>query len=149
MPAYAVKHLVADHGPLSRTMKGVRSNPHAYTSKEPEASEAALGNDIYVIEVSAEPSGRRYALGYKYRAFEKYGPAGGGVWKGEFKFKVSATPCEPAVGVYFEAPVRIADAALCEWLGIKHPGMVEIPDHLAEMLEGLISEPANGARQFA
>lgn len=129
-------------------MKKVRANPYSYTSKEPEASEAALGNYIYVIEVLVEKAHRNYALGYKYRANKKYMRAGGGVWEGGFKFKNSATPCESAAGVYFEAPVSIEDAALCKWLATKQLGMAEIPVHLIEALERLISEPANDAIRF-
>jgi hypothetical protein len=86
VPAFAVKHMVEDHGLLARMMKDVRRTPHSYTSCEPEATQASLGNDIYVIEVRAEPkSARTFWLGYKYRAYEKYPPAGGGLWRGRLQ----------------------------------------------------------------
>ena len=73
MTAFAVKHVVGDLGPLSKVMRQVKKAPYSYTSNEPEATNAALGNDIYVIEVRAEPKGSRsYWLGYRFKAFEKY-----------------------------------------------------------------------------
>lgn len=149
MPAYAVKHIVSDHGPLSDIMKDVRKTPYSYTSKEPEATHAARGGDVYVIEVRAENGGRTYALGYMYRAQEKFSLAGGGRWKGEFKFKNSAVPGAGAHGVYFDSPVLIEHGALREWLASKQPGMAQIPSHLVPALDTLIADPFNGAKRFA
>jgi hypothetical protein len=148
MAAYVVKHLVAKHGPLSKSMKEVKKTPYSYTSKEPEASDAARGADVYVVEVHVEKSKRTYWLGYKYRAHEKVAPAGGGLWKGEFKFKNSASWGVPAVGVYFEPPVRIDDHAACEWLAEKQPGMAAAPATVVSALQSLIVNPTNGARPF-
>lgn len=149
MSAFAVKHVVADHGLLAKTMKDVRKTPYSFTSKEPEASAAARGGDVYVIEVVSEAGTRSYALGYKYRAYERYAKPGGALWKDEFKFKNSAVPGEPAVGVYFDTPVLISDPALREWLATKLPAMAEIPAHLVAALELLVAEPANNAKQFS
>lgn len=149
MPAYAVKHMVEKHGPLSKIMKDVRRTPHSYTSKETEATDAARGGDVYVIEVRATGSRRTYALGYRYRAREKFALAGGRLWKDEFKFKNSAIPGAPADGVYFDEPVLIEDSALVEWLTGKQQGMEVTPLHLVSTLEELIANPANGARRFA
>ena len=150
MPAFAVKHIVGDLGPLSKVMKLVKKAPYAYTSNEPEATNAALGNDIYVIEVRAEPKGSRsYWLGYKFRAFEKYPPAGGGKWLEQFKFKNAARPCQQAEGSYFDAPIEIAESALTAWLREKQPGMVEIPAEFVPLLDSLLGDPANNARAFA
>ena len=69
LSAYAVKHIAHDHGPLASMMRDVRRGPFSFTSNEPEASDAALGNDIYVIEVRGEAKGpRSFWLGYKDRA---------------------------------------------------------------------------------
>lgn len=149
MPAYAVKHLVSDHGPLSRIMKDVKKTPYSYTSKEPEASEAAAGCFIYVIEVCVEKSIRTYRLGYKYRAYEKVRPAGGGLWKDEFKYKNSARWGEPATGVYFNEPVQIEDIEVCKWLAAKQPGMAEIPEPLVTALDAQIKKLGDVARLFA
>jgi hypothetical protein len=149
LSSFAVKHVVADHGALARTMKDVRKTPFSFTSKEPEASAAARGGDVYVIEVSAEGGTRTYALGYKYRAYERYAKPGGALWRDEFKFKNSAVPGEPAQGVYFDTPVVIDDAGLREWLATKLPSMAEIPAHLVTALEVMVAEPANNAKHFA
>ena len=108
MTAFAVKHIAGDLGPISKVMKQVKKAPYSYASNEPEATNAALGNDIYVFEVRAESKGLySYWLGYKFRAFEKYPPAGGGKWLEKFKFKNAAKACEQAEGSYFDAPVEI------------------------------------------
>jgi hypothetical protein len=149
VPAYAVKHLVDEWGPRSSTMKKVKKTPYSFTSKEPEATDAASGNFVYVIEVRMEKGARTYWLGYKYQAYEKVRPAGGGLWEGKFKFKNSAKFAEPATGRYFDGPVRLADAALCEWLGAKQPAMAEIPAELVAMIDAPFANPANEARSFA
>ncbi|HEV8691680.1 MAG TPA: hypothetical protein VGQ91_15370, partial [Ideonella sp.] len=114
------------------------------------ASNAALGGHIYVIEVRAEPKGvRSYWLGYKYRAFEKYPPAGGGKWLEQFKFKNAARPCEQAEGSYFDAPIEIVESRLTAWLGETRPGMAEIPSELVPALDSLLGDPANDAKAFA
>jgi len=149
MTAFAVKHVVGDLGPLSKMMKQVRKGPYSYTSNEPEATNAALGNYIYVIEVRAEPKGSRsYWLGYKFRAFEKYPPAGGGKWLEQFKFKNAARACEQAEGSYVDTPIEIVEARLTAWLGEKRPGMTEIPPELVPELDNLLGDPANNAKAF-
>ena len=148
MPAYAVKHLVSDHGPLSTIMKDVKKTPYSFTSKEPEATEAAAGRFIYVIEVRVEKGTRTYWLGYKYRAYEKVRPAGGSLWKGEFKYKNSARWGEPATGVYFDEPIQIEDLSVCEWLAAKQPGMAEIPEPLIIALDAQIERAGSDARSF-
>jgi len=150
MSAFAVKHIVGDIGPLSKVMKQVRKAPFSYASNEPEATNAALGNYIYVIEVRAEPKGlRSYWLGYKFRAFEKYPPAGGGKWLEQFKFKNAARGCEQADGSYFDAPIQVVEPRLTAWLGEKWPGMAEIPSELVSTLDSLLGDPANSAKAFA
>jgi hypothetical protein len=117
LSAYAVKHVAHDHGPLATTMKDVRRAPFSFTSNEPEASEAALGNDIYVIEVRGEAKGARsYWLGYKYRAYEKYPPAGNGLWRERFKYKNTGRPGERGEGFYFDVPIAITDPLVSAWL---------------------------------
>mgnify|MGYP000445102140 CR=1 FL=1 len=102
MSAYAVKHLAHDHGPLATTMKDVRRAPFSFTSHEPEASEAAQGNDVYVFEVRGEARGpRSYWLGYKYRAYEKYPPAGNGLWRERFKKIGIGAAALVLIGAYF------------------------------------------------
>jgi hypothetical protein len=149
VPAYAVKHLVDERGPLSKIMKRVKQTPYSLTSKEPEATDAAAGSFVYVIEVRVQGGLRTYWLGYRYRAFEKVRPAGGGLWEGKYKFKNSAQFAEPATGSYFDAPVRIEDSAFCEWLAAKQPGMAEIPPDLLLAVDAQFSNPANEARAFA
>ena len=137
MPAYAVKHLVADHGPLSKIMKDVKSTPYSYTSKKAEAIDAARGSDVYVIQVDVLGSKRSYSLGYKYRATERYRRAGGGLWEDEFEFKNSATPGVRAIGFYFDPPLPIDNATVRQWLAGKQPGMAKIPVAVLEELEAL------------
>ncbi|HWI81152.1 hypothetical protein [Ramlibacter sp.] len=150
MPAFAVKHIVEDQGLLTRIMKDVRRTPYSYASCEPEASDAALGNIVYVIEVRGEPkSPRSFWLGYKYRAFEKYPPAGGGLWRERFKFKNAARPMERAEGAYFDAPVEIENPQVTAWLREKAAVMAEMPEHLTSALDALLDDPARGAKRFA
>jgi hypothetical protein len=150
MPAFAVKHIVDHLGPLSKVMKQVKKAPYSYASNEPEATNAALGNDIYVIEVRAEPKGSSsFWLGYKFKAFEKYPPAGGGKWLERFSFKNAAKPCQQAEGCYFDAPIEIMEPRLAAWLGQKRPGMAEIPPELVPALDGLLVDPVNNAKAFA
>ncbi|MBS0345928.1 MAG: hypothetical protein JSR69_05645 [Proteobacteria bacterium] len=149
MPAFAVKHIEKNQGPLSSIMSEIKKTPYSYTSKYREASIASKGNFIYVIEVRAEKSGRSYWLGYKYKAFESFQCAGGALWKGEFKYKNSARPMSTAEGQYFNVPVRLFDVNLCVWLSSKQPGMAEIPSYLISALEGVLNDPANGAQPFA
>lgn len=149
MAAYAVKHIAEDHGPLTSIIKVVRKAPYSYTSKEPEASKAAFGNDIYVIEVRDErKSARSYWLGYKYRAYEKHLRAGGALWPGDFKFKNAGRPIALAEGAYFDSPVEITDPHLNEWLREKPQGMTEIPPHLVTALESVLGNPSHGAKAF-
>lgn len=150
MTSFAVKHIVAEFGPLSKLMRQVRKAPYSYTSNEPEASNAALGNFIYVIEVRAEAKGlRSYWLGYKYKAFEKYPPAGGGKWHDQFKFKNAARACEQPEGSYFDEPVEITEAQVNAWLREKPLGMAEIPEDLLLGLDSLLVNPDNPAKAFA
>lgn len=131
-------------------MKEVRRNPYVYTSKEAEAAAAANGGIVYVFEVCAsEKAGRTYALGYKYRAYEKLSRAGGQLWDGTFKYKVCATPNTPVAGVYFDEPAIIEDAELLSWLKDQTLGMAKIPSRMVATLEVLIADPANGAKPFA
>jgi hypothetical protein len=130
-------------------MKVVRKAPYSYTSKEPEASQAAYGNDIYVIEVRTEPrNARSYWLGYKYRAYEKHLRAGGALWPGDFKFKNAARPAMLAEGAYFDSPVEITDPDVKGWLRDKLPGMAEIPAQMVAPLEAILGNPAYGAKSF-
>lgn len=149
MPAFVVKHIAAEQGSLVANLKTIKKTPYSYTSKEPEASNAATGNDVYVIEVRVERTLRTYWLGYKYRAQEKFTPAGGGLWKKRFKFRNSSTPGTPAIGAYFESLVQVTDVAICDWLLAQTLGMAEIPSSLVSTLDALISNPANGAKKFA
>jgi hypothetical protein len=142
-----VKHIVEDQGPLLANLKTIRKLPHSYTSREPEASEAAAGGDVYVVEVRKEKAVRTYWLGYKYQAKEKYAPAGGGVWKGGFRFRNSATPGDRADGVYFEVLPQITDAALCQWLSTQNP-MAAIPQEQIDQLEAMIGHHADAAREY-
>ena len=148
MSAYAVKHIVEEQGPLLANLKTIRKTPYSYTSKEPEATDAALGSDIYVIEVRRESSLRTYWLGYKYRAKELFKPAGGGLWKDRYKYRNSAVPGDTAIGFYFEALTQIKDAPFCEWLSSLKPGMGKMPEDLVATLEAIIADPASGAKRF-
>lgn len=148
MPAFAVKHIVDTQGPLSRIMRQVRKSPHSYTSNEPEASMAANGGDVYVIEVRVEKAVRSFWLGYMYRAYEKYPPAGGGLWREKFKFKNAARPTRRAEGAYFEVPVEITDAETTDWLRGKTAGMAEMPETVAAALDALLDDPAHGAKGY-
>lgn len=130
-------------------MKDVKRKPHSFTSNDLEATNAANGNLVYVIEVRVEKGVRSYWTGYKYRAFEKVRPAGGGNWNGGFKFKNAAKFTEPATGAYFDSPVRIDDVAGCEWLAGKQPGMAEMPPGLVAFIDAQFADPANAARSFA
>ncbi|OYW35721.1 MAG: hypothetical protein B7Z35_14550 [Hydrogenophilales bacterium 12-61-10] len=143
MPAFAVKHLAYERGPLIKIMKRVKAQPYSFTSKEPEASNA-IGHYVFVIEVRKERGETTYWLGYKYRACDKVKPAGGGLWDSEFKFKNIAS--QPPDGAYFENPVQITDHRICNWLTTKQPGMAEIPPTLVPVLDELFP-PA--ARMFA
>lgn len=148
--AFAVKHVVEDHGLLARIMKDVRRTPYSYAVNDPEATEASLGSDVYVIEVRGEHKcPRSYWLGYKYRAYEKYPRAGGGLWRDHFKFKNAARPMERAEGAYFDAPVQIVDAQANAWLRDKVPYMAEMPPHVISALDAMIADPAHGAKAFA
>ena len=150
MPAYAVKHVVEDHGPLSKIMKEVRSRPYSFTSNEPEASAASSGGDVFVVEVHALAGGRRsYRLGYKYRAYEKDSPAGGGLWRDRFKYRNAARPIGQAEGAYFDSPVEIADSDSLTWLRAGPLGMVELPPDVERVLEAIIANPANAAKGYA
>ena len=149
MSAYAVKHMAHDHGPLATTMKDVRRAPFSFTSNEPEASEAALGNDIYVIEVRGEAKGARsFWLGYKYRAYEKYPPAGNGLWRERFKYKNAGRAGERGEGFYFDVPIAITDPLVSAWLRDKPPGMALMPEEFVAGVEALASDPSNGAKRF-
>jgi len=148
LAAFAVKHIAEEQGPLLANLKTIRKTPHSYTSREPEASEAAAGGDVYVIEVRKETAVRTYWLGYKYQAKEKYAPAGGGVWKGGFRFRNSATPGDRADGVYFEVLPQITDTTLCQWLSTQTP-MAQIPQPLIDQLEAMIGEHSEAAREYA
>jgi hypothetical protein len=131
-------------------MRDVRRTPHSYTSSEPEASNAALGNFIYVIEVRAGARGSRsYWLGYRYKAFEKYPPAGGGKWRERFKFKNAARACERPEGSYFDEPIEITDSRIHAWLHARPAGMAEIPEDLVPGLDDLLDDAANRAKLFA
>lgn len=148
MAAYAVKHIAEEQGPLLANLKTIRKTPHSYTSREPEATEAAGGGDVYVVEVRKEKAARTYWLGYKYQAREIYKPAGGGLWKGAFRFRNSATPGDRADGVYFEVLPQITDATLCQWLASQTP-MAELPQPLIDQLEAMIGDHAQAARHYA
>ena len=121
MTAFAVKHFVGDLGPLSRVMKQVKKAPYSYASNEPEATNAALGNDIYVFEVRAEPKGLRARTGLATSSgpLRSTLPLGEAKWLEQFKFKNAARACEQAEGCYFDAPIEIVEPRLGAWLGEK------------------------------
>ena len=148
MPAFAVKHILAEQGPLSAVMKDVRRVPYSFTSREREAKDAARGHFVFVFEVRNEGGRPSYWLGYKYRAHEAFSLAGGARYKGEFRFKNSATPGVPADGVYFDDPVLVPHPGVVEWLARKQPGMAQIPASLIPELDSIIADPRNGARPF-
>lgn len=148
MSAYAVKHIVEEQGPLLANIKAIKQTPHSYTSKEPEASDAASGNEIFVIEVRREGRHRTYWLGYKYQAHRRFTPAGGGKWKDQFLYKNSAEPMGKTVGYYFDALPKIASVAICDWLLSQTLGMARMPDDLAAQLDAFARLPVNGAKRF-
>jgi hypothetical protein len=147
LAAFTVKHIVEEQGPLLANLKAIRKTPHSFTSREPEATEAAGGGDVYVVEVRKEKAQRTYWLGYKYQAKELYKPAGGGVWKGGFRFRNSATPGDHADGVYFEVLPQITDADLCDWLSSQTP-MAQVPQPMIDHLEAIIAANGDGARSY-
>lgn len=148
MPAYAVKHLVSQHGPVMANVKDLRKTPYSYTSRHTEANEAARGNYVYVIEVHRQGGRTSYALAYKYKATEAF-KRPGALWKDEFTYKNSAKPGAKAEGMYFETPVEIDKNAFNDWFLALRPGMAEIPWPLVLELDAIISDPANGAKGFA
>lgn len=148
MPAFAVKHVAAQQGPLQAHLASVKHTPYSFTSRATEASAAAAGADVYVIEVRKTKAVTTYWLGYKYRAQERYTLAGGGKWQDRFAFKNSATPGEPPIGVYFDAFPRITDTGLCDWLSSHTLGMAELPEAQVRALEAMIAEPANQAAEY-
>lgn len=147
--AFVVKHIVEEQGPLLANLKSIKQTPYSYTSKEPEAGDAAAGNNVYVVEVRRDGARRTYWLGYKYKAQEKFKLAGSGLWKERFKFKNSATPGTVTTGAYFEELPQVTGAAICEWLLSQTLGMAEIPVHLVSALDAIIANPVNGATRFA
>jgi hypothetical protein len=148
MQSFAVKHIAADYGPLMTNVREIRKTPYSFTSKDREASAAARGNYIYVVEVKRHKTRTTYWLGYKYRAHEIFTRPGGLLWKEEFKYKNSATPGVRAEGLYFEEPIRIADPEFCDWYLGQTLGMAEIPSHLILVLDAIFANPANGAKPF-
>jgi hypothetical protein len=144
MSAFAVKHIAGDLGPLSKIMKQVKKAPYSYASNEPEATNAALGNDIYVFEVRAEPKGLcSYWLGYKFKAFEKYPPAGGGKWLERFKFKNAARPCEQAEGSEPSQGVCLAASFPATTEGVTTPRRRAGPNGTAAVARAAHSRPAH------
>ncbi len=75
-------------------------------------------------------------------------PAGGGVWKGGFKFRNSSTPGDRADGVYFEVLPQITDVALCEWLATQTP-MAVLPQPMIDQFEAMIDDHAETAKDYA
>ena len=149
MPAFVVKHLVADHGSLTANLRDIRRTPYSFTSKHGEAHSAANGNLVYVVEVHRAKGSTTYRLGYKYRAFEVFKRPGTALWKDEFVYKNSAIPGDHAEGAYFESPVEVGDDELNAWLLGLPPGMSEIPAQFLPTFDALVDEPANGAKMFA
>lgn len=149
MPSFVVKHVIDELGPLSSIMSEVKVTPHSYTSKKHQATSAAKGNYIYVIEVNRKGGKTSYKLGYKYRAHESFTLTGSSMWKGQFKFKNSAVPGEPAEGKYFEEPILIDNEEVRDWLSDQTLGMVEIPQSLVGILDAMFSDKGAGARAFA
>jgi hypothetical protein len=146
--AFVVKHLVEEQGSLLANLKEIKRTPYSYTSKEPEASQAAAGNTVYVIEVRRDGPLRTYWLGYGYVAHEKFKQAGGGLWKERFKFKNSATPGAATRGIYFDSLPQIANVALCEWLLSQTLGMAELPIQYVGEIEAIVANASNGAKRF-
>lgn len=147
MPAFAVKHLVAEHGPVMANVKNIRKTPYSYTSKHYEAEESAKGNYIYVIEVHRSGGETSYAIAYKYRATESFKKPGS-LWKDEFVYKNSATPGVKADGFYLEHPVLVSDLEFNYWFLSLPPGMAEIPSHLLPALDAVFENSSNGAKRF-
>jgi hypothetical protein len=146
--SFAVKHLVEEQGKLNTSLKEFRKQPYSYTSKEYEARQAAQGNNIYVIEVIVESNQRIYRLGYRYKAQECFEKAGGELWKDRFKYKNTTKYGIPVEGAYFDNPVVIKNAGFTEWYKGESLGMAVIPSVYVDILEEIISNPANGAKKF-
>lgn len=149
MPAFLVKHMVADQGPAMANLKDLRRTPYSFTSRDAEAKAAALGNFVYVVEVHRDKQATRYLLAYKYKAYEVFRRPGTALWKDGFKFKNSAIPGEHADGAYFESPVEITDSGMNDWLEALPTGMAELPQDMSPALDALIDAPENSALDFA
>jgi len=148
MTAYAVKHIAEDRGPIASIMKNVKKQPYSYTSKPEKAEGAARGRFVYVIEVQRDGGTTSYHLAYKYRAREAHKAAGGSLWGGQFEYKNSVAYGFASDGLYFDSPVLITDTDFIDWYKSETFGMVEVPDHFLQVLEGVFFDPSNGAKPF-
>lgn len=148
MVAYAVKHNYEERGSLAKITHNFKNTPHSYTSKNKEATDAARGNVIYVIEVSKDKLKTIYRLGYKFISTDKCERAGGALWEGVWKYKNTVVHPKPVNGCFFDSPVLIDSPKLDEWLRRKARGMLLMPEDLIDELEKLILNPINMAKQF-
>jgi hypothetical protein len=140
--------MVTELGPLSAILKGIKKQPYSYALNESEATKAALGNDIYVIEVVVEARKRIYRLGYRYRAYECFVRPGGTPWSSHFKYKNTIKHGLPAEGMYFDSPILIQDQEFTEWCKREPSAMLELPAKYIDVLEGIFSLAVNGAHSF-
>lgn len=148
MTAFAVKHIEQERGPLSSIMKKVKQQPYVYTSKLAEATAASKSGCVYMIEVLRDKGDTSYRLGYKFMAGEKYESAGGSLWEGKFKYKVTGTYPNHLTGMYFDKAVLINDDAFNTWFKAETLGMCEIPADHVQTLEKILSDPKSCAKSF-
>lgn len=148
MTAFAVKHIEQERGPLALIMKKVKKQPYVYTSKSTEATAASKSCYVYMIEVLRDKGDTSYRLGYKFKAGEIYESAGGSLWEGQFKYKITGTYPYHLDGMYFDDPVLIDNDDFNSWFKTETLGMTKIPAEHVQTLENILSDPINRAKSF-
>ena len=101
-----------------------------------------------MFEVIRHKEGTSYKLAYKFKAGESHKKAGGELWEGQFKYKITGTYPYHLDGMYFDAPVLIDNNDFNSWFKSETLGMREVPAKHVQTLEKIFSEPDNHAKNF-
>ncbi|MCA0934009.1 hypothetical protein AKH15_07130 [Vibrio parahaemolyticus] len=115
MKHYLVKHIVKDHGPVTKVYKEIEHRyygvPYAMTKKEKESLEAANGSKIWVVEVENNKGSTNYYLAYSFHCTEVRKPAFRAYPEG-YTRQLTVDPDRDIQGSYFPKPVLIENKAI-------------------------------------
>ena len=115
MKHYLVKHIVKDHGPVTKVYEEIEHRyygvPYAMTKKDKESLIASNGSKIWVVEVKNNKGSTNYYLAYFFDCTDVWKPAFSAYPEG-YTHQLTVNPDRDIRGSYFPKPVLIENKAI-------------------------------------